>query len=354
MGTIGAGSATLPATYVQGFGSLSGVAVERMRAAGVPESAISVADSIVGTPHGAMATETGVLPQAGGSAIDAPQDAAATNGVPGSLDQPDQTYPALTQAHVMVFRAIGTPEAVIGSIASQNPNAGVIEQYIQSEIMQNPEGWDQYVGNPTGTARAGLQQLIPGIQLPGSAAYAGQGGTIDATGVGVTDPAVVAGNAKNDLMKTIVWGAVGLGAAIVGYRFLKGRGAAQAAAKVAAGGGAGAVDGVANIARQTLGMAAGDAGAMAGSMAASGGSVLSGGVAMADHLARGLPPGHEVASLVGNAALIYNQPFERVAMLHILDRAASTGQLPLMLGGAGQAGLLEQVGAAVRGASHLL
>ena len=64
---------------------------------------------------------------------------------------------------------------------------------------------------------------------------------------------------------------------------------------------------------------------------------------MADHIARGLPPGHEVASLVGNAALIYNQPFERVAMLHILDRAASTGQLPMFLGGGGQAGLLEQV-----------
>ena len=48
MGTIAAGSAALPAGYGQSYGSLSQSAIERMRIAGIPESAIGVANGIVG------------------------------------------------------------------------------------------------------------------------------------------------------------------------------------------------------------------------------------------------------------------------------------------------------------------
>ena len=181
----------------------------------------------------------------------APADFQGTNPTP--LDQPDTQYPTLIAAHVAVLKAIGTPEAVIAQLASQQPQAEEIDRYIQGEIMQNPEGWDAYVGNPAGTARQGLQALIPGVQLPapgaGNPGYLPDGSTVSGINVpGLSTPLLdpTTGQpqgSSNWLMPALMIGAAAIGGFFL-WRHFKNKNAATDLAKqgvqALTGGGAGA------------------------------------------------------------------------------------------------------------------
>jgi hypothetical protein len=204
------------------------------------------------TPAATSAPVTGpVVAGPGGSTqlpSAAPTDFGGTNPTP--LDTPHPQYGALTSSHVAVLQAIGTPEALIQQINAAQPQAEYIERYIQGEIFQNPEGWDDVVGNPAGTARAGLQRLAPGIQLPapgrGTPGYLPDGSPVSGIQIpGVSTP-VTAGplldpttgspqapsEGEGLLKGAVILGAIA-GVGYLAYRFLKGRGGG--------GGGAGEV-----------------------------------------------------------------------------------------------------------------
>jgi len=192
-----------------------------------------------------VAAATASLPAA------APQDFAGTNPTP--LDQPDATYPQLITSHVAVLQAIGTPEAVIAQLAATQPQAEYLDRYIQGEILQNPEGWDAFVGNPEGTARAGLTQL--GIPVPapgtGTAGYMPDGSPVsgiqapglsspllDPTTGGPADQGGGLFGGFGGLIAAA--GVVGVG--LLGWKFMKNRSAATEVASslsgaMAAGGG---------------------------------------------------------------------------------------------------------------------
>ena len=159
------------------------------------------------------------------------------SGNPTPLDGPDATYPTLLTAHVAVLRAIGTPEALIQQIASSGVSGEYMDRYIQGEIMQNPEGWDAMTGSPQGTARAGLQSLMPGIALPqpgaGHPGYLDDGTPVS----GVTVPGAsstmldpTTGKPTGGGMMTAVLGAAAVvGVGLVAWKMKSGRAAAEAA-----------------------------------------------------------------------------------------------------------------------------
>lgn len=162
------------------------------------------------------------------------------------LSQPDSTYPSLELSHVAVFRAIGTPEDMLAQLASEQPDAATIDAYIMDEIMQNPEAWDQRTGQPTGTARAGLTQLMPGQPLGGTARASGVAPPAIFTPTTGTQGTSGGGGLVTKLL--VGAGVVGVGA---GAFFLGRKNAAAKAAEA----GAQALNGV-NI--QQLGMMAPD------------------------------------------------------------------------------------------------
>jgi hypothetical protein len=216
-----------------------------------PASTTSVQGPTVQGPGG-----TTTLPDA------APADFQGVNPTP--LDQPHPQYPTLIQSHVAVLQAIGTPEAIIQQLAASQPQADYMDRYIQGEIMQNPEGWDAYTGNPTGTTRAGLQALIPGIQLPapgaGSPGYMPDGSRVDGINVpGITTPLI--GGAPGTpqgpvsegegLIKGLVIAAAVVGVGLLAWKFMKGRGGGketeQAAGMIMGGGAGGQGGGIGNL-----------------------------------------------------------------------------------------------------------
>jgi hypothetical protein len=183
-----------------------------------PASTVPVNGPTVSGPGGTTA-----LPQA------APADFQGVN--PTALDQPHPQYPSLIQSHVAVLQAIGTPESVIAQLAASQPSAEYIDRYIQGEIVQNPEGWDQFVGNPAGTARAGLQQL--GFTMApvgqGTPGITPDGGRVDGINVpGVTTPLVGPQQSSGEgLIKGIVIAAAVAGVGLLAWKFMKGRNAAK-------------------------------------------------------------------------------------------------------------------------------
>lgn len=170
----------------------------------------------------------------GGSTTLPEASAADFDTSPTPLDKPDATYPSLTMSHVAVLQAIGTPAAVIQGLAVQQPQAEYLDRYIQGEVMQNPEGWDDYVGNPHGTARAGLQQLMPNVQLPapggGTPGYMADGSPVSGINVpGLSTPllnpttgAPQAGGGEG-LVKGLVVAAAVVGVGLIGWKVFKGK-----------------------------------------------------------------------------------------------------------------------------------
>ena len=331
MGNISAGSATLPSATVQTQSQLSQGSVNGMLTAGVPDAAIGIANDIVGGLRTA---------QNGGFTPQTAQKPATTQVQPAAnaLDTPDPQYPGLTQAHATLLRAIGTPAAVITQLSNTNPNAGELEQYIQQNILTNPEGWDSYVGNPSGTARQGLQQL--GILGAGS----GQQGsptqqtaptqqttptqvnpTIGApgtTGTQSVDQAVA--NGQNDIVKNLVWAAAGIGAAVIGYKLFKGH-QAKAVQQVVEGGvqAASGAQNVVNGARTLAnGGVANDAIQGMDAFARSG----MGTPAMTQQIMMGIPVTSEAMGRAGNFALAYNHGVAPSLVASQIEMALQNGQ----------------------------
>lgn len=235
------------------FGNASGTAPA------TPPAAATTTTTAAVDPN---AQQPGVLVQGeiGSTTLPAAAPADFQSDNPTPLDQPHPTWPTLIASHVAVLQAIGTPEAIIGQLAASKPQAEWLDRYIQSEIMQNPEGWDSYTGDPAvaqprpaGTARAGLQQLIPGVQLPA----AGQGnpgympdGT-PASGINVPglstpllDPATGAPQGDGGMVKMLLFGAAAIGIGLLGWKFMKNRNA-QEPMKLAVQGFAGGAEGAA-------------------------------------------------------------------------------------------------------------
>lgn len=164
----------------------------------------------------------------------APADFQGANPTP--LDQPHPQYPSLIQSHVAVLQAIGTPESVIAQLAATQPAADFLDRYIQGEIMQNPEGWDAFVGTPAGTARAGLQRL--GIQPApvgqGTPGITPDGGRVDGINVpGVTTPLVGPQQSSGEgLIQGLVIAAAAVGVGLLAWKFIKNRNPASDAAKL--------------------------------------------------------------------------------------------------------------------------
>ena len=209
------------------------------------------------------------------------------------LDAPDPTYPALTALHVGLLQAMGTPATKIAEIAARKPDAAWLDSYIQDEIMQNPEGWDDYVGNPRGTARAGLAKVLPDAVLPAPGSGVGTMPSDSSRIPGITTPLLDPGatptrgkaSDSEKLVRNVVWGAVAVGVGVLAWKFMKGHGAAAVAkegAEAIGGGGAtaakgGIVNGIKNIFRGG-GAKAGAAellGAGAGGTIAAGGNIAS-------------------------------------------------------------------------------
>lgn len=168
----------------------------------------------------------------GGTTVLPPASPADFQGVnPTPLDQPHEQYLTLIKSHVAVLQAIGTPEHVIARLAETQPTAEFMEQYIQGDIMQNPEGWDAFVGNPAGTARAGLQKLMPNVQLPPVGAGGTQPATLQTPMIGgapaTTQP--LGAPEKSDtekIIKGVVIAAAVIGVGLLGWHLWKKRNAA--------------------------------------------------------------------------------------------------------------------------------
>lgn len=323
---------------------------------------------------------TTVLPSA------APADFQGVN--PTALDQPHPQYPSLIQSHVAVLQAIGTPESFIAQLAATQPAADYLDRYIQGEIAQNPEGWDSFVGNPAGTARAGLQQLgfplapvgqgTPGITL--------DGGRVDGINVpGVTTPLVGPQQSSGEgLIKGIVIAATAVGVGLLAWKFIKNRNPASDAAKLLGGADeakgllAGAAAGEGDVGLRSLvdaigggvkGGASGwlgtadETGAAAQKLltmqAAVGGGANSTGTATAatlDAINRGFGPANGWTHSIGITSLMHNQPFQQVAavaergeMLSVLKEAVRTNQLGELVAAAGLLSQHSQQSAAVAG-----
>jgi hypothetical protein len=304
-----------------------------------PASTTPVTGPTVSGPGGTTA-----LPSA------SPADFQGVNPTP--LDQPHPQYPALIQSHVAVLQAIGTPESVLLQLNQSQPAADYMDRYIQGEIMQNPEGWDAYVGNPTGTARAGLQQLIPGVQLPspgaGTPGVMPDGSRVDGVNVpGVTQPLVGPQQSSGEgLIKGLVIAAAAVGVGLLAWKFIKNRNAAKDAAQLltnpdqakglaALAGGEGA-NGAAGLQKlvEVLkggGSALGQSGDEAGEAAqrllqmqavVGGGANTAGSrtAATLDAILRGFGPADGFAHQAGITAAIHNRPYDKVANLMLADR----------------------------------
>jgi hypothetical protein len=192
--------------------------------------------------------------QGGASTLPAAAPADFQGSSPTPLDQPDQQYPSLIAAHVAVLRAVGTPEAIIQQFNDAQPQAEYMERWIQGELMQNPEMWDQSVGNPTGTARAALQQLLPQVTLPapgqGHPGYLDDGSPVSgiASGIpGVSQPVTTqpilnptTGQVQGGggLMKGLLIAGAVAGVGLIGWKLLHrgGGDAAKTAAEAFASG----------------------------------------------------------------------------------------------------------------------
>ena len=170
----------------------------------------------------------------------APADFASGNPTP--LDQPHPQYLSLIQSHVAVLQAIGTPESVIAQINAGQPQAEYMDRYIQGEIMQNPEGWDDLVGNPRGTARAGLQQLAPTLQLPapgmGHPGYLDDGSPVSGVAIpGVSTPITTQPMldpttgmpTDGGMVKGLAIAAAVVGVGLLAWKFMKGKGGGDTA-----------------------------------------------------------------------------------------------------------------------------
>ncbi len=365
MGSISATRVSMPYAARQG---LSAESITALQHAGVGTNAIGIVDDIVAgslSPAIPASTSPAVpVPQIPtGTPIGTPQSPTGDPTTPdtSSLDAPDATFPQLTTAHVAVLRAVRTPEQIIAKLASGAPSSQEMDAWIQSELMQAPEAWDEMVGNPAGTARAGLQQLIPGIQLPAPGAGNPQLPGVVTGQPGVTQPGAMPSsatpyeNGQNDLMKNVVMaGGVGI-AGFLGYRFFKGRAArnaAQAAASAAAAAGGGAAPAVADAASRTLGMAASSV-ADAGVGAATSGldltsmMIMHGRPSQAWQLSNGLMPGLEHSGQALNTAAHWNLPADVALRQARFELAATTGQLlegAIWEHGAGMAPVLEALG----------
>jgi hypothetical protein len=178
------------------------------------------------------------------------------------LSKPHSTYSNLINSHVLVLQVMGTPEPKIAEINAMIPDPTWLDSYIQDRIFANPEGWDSYVGNPQGTARAGLQSA--GMQLPAAGttpmasdsqigATNGQLDVPESSGIFGPNMETGPGTEAEGTVKGMVWAGLGLGAGLIGWKFLKGRGgslggimgggddAARAARSLMGGGGAAGV-----------------------------------------------------------------------------------------------------------------
>ncbi len=309
-----------------------------------------------------------------------PADFQGVNPTP--LDQPHPQYPQLIQSHVAVLQAIGTPANVIAQLAATSPAADYLDRYIQGEIMQNPEGWDAYVGNPAGTARAGLKKLMPNTPLPapgqGTPGVMPDGGRVDGINVpGITQPLVGPQQSSGEaLVKGLVFTAAAVGVGLLAWKFIKNRNVAKEAvqiigstdqaqgllAGVAAGEGTAGANGVRRLLEAVkggggaaLGGQADEAGLAAQKLLAMqamvGGGVDSAGSNLAaslDLFNRNLGVVDGYAAKIGNAALAYNQPYMRMAsvvkqgeMIGVLKQATQSGQLAELVAAAG---LLSQAG----------
>jgi hypothetical protein len=352
MGSINPTRVGLPTTMAGPTGAtphagLSQESVQTLLQAGVGIETIHVADDIVASTLARMLQEharPATTPDASGIPSAAPSTPDATTiptAEPNSLDAADPTYPQLTVAHVMVLRAVKTPEAAIAQLAAGNPGPQEMDAWIRMELMQAPEAWDQLVGNPVGTARSGLLELLPGVQLP--APGAGNPQLPVVPGVGTPTVPTPYENGKNDLMRhVVIAGGLGL-AAFAGFRFLKSKSAQQAAAAAASAAGGGAVASPATEAvARTLGMAA-DVGTGAGiAMHGNAGGQLASGLGAADltstlimhgrpsqawQLANGMLPGLEHSGQAMNMAAHWNLPADVALRQARFELAASTGQL---------------------------
>lgn len=287
---------------------------------------------------------------------------------PTPLDQPDSQYPTLIASHVAVLKAIGTPEAVIAELAAQQPQAEWVDRYIQGEIMQNPEGWDAFVGNPTGTARAGLQALAPGIQLPapgtGNAGYMPDGSPVSGINVpGLSTPMLdpTTGQPQSTgswLMPALMVGAAAIGGFFLwrqfknrnaatdvarqGIQALAGGGADDAAKLAAAGvGGANKAGMIEHMGRQlmTAGVEAKDMGLVQRGMSLGvfGGGATGGGsaaAATAESIMNGMGAANGFINSAGISALHFDMPMGQAINAALADRymgvlelATKTGQL---------------------------
>jgi hypothetical protein len=308
---------------------------EQARSAGAAGSAPTTASV---TPTGDGSTGLVVSSQGGTTTLPAESAGAFEGTNPTALDQPDETYPALIKSHVAVLRAIGTPEAVLQQLNAAQPQAEYMDRYIQGEIMQNPEGWDDFVGNQRGTARAGLQQLVPGIQLPapgqGNSGYLPDGSTVSGVNVpGLSTPVLdpTTGTPQGEgLVKGLVIAGVVAGVGLLAWKFLKGRGAggakeASEAVKGLAGGGgadlaqlAGKLGGEGDDALRALTAASalGGGGVAAGAGTALGAQTL----ATLDSISRGHGAANGFLNSVGSSAVAFNLPFKDAAELALAER----------------------------------
>lgn len=283
----------------------------------------------------------------------APADFQGVN--PTALDQPHPQYPTLIQSHVAVLQAIGTPEHVIAQLAATQPAADFLDRYIQGEIAQNPEGWDQFVGNPAGTARAGLQQL--GFALApagqGTPGITPDGGRVDGINVpGVTTPLVGPQQSSGEgIVKGIVIAAAVVGVGLLAWKFMKGRNPGQDAAQLLNSGDAAngllanAVGGEGNAGLRGLvesmkgGAAAGSSGwfgqadesglaaqRLLSMQAVVGGGTGAGGWATAaslESIQRGLGASNGFIDAAGNSALKYNMSMPVAIEAALADRMAT-------------------------------
>lgn len=350
MGTISSGATGLPpsalgAAAVPGSGAsgLSPEATDRLLMAGIPQGAIEVANNVVGgvgTQPGYSMVPGGLSPAP--SMAPGAAQTPATMGAPGisaeAMDQPDPQYPGLLQSHVLLLRAVATNDLMIGQLASMNVNYGEMDQWIQANIMANPEWWDSVNGNVPGTARQGLQELMPTIQLPPP----GMPGPAYVPGVpsGPTDPqgsfapsvpgwsgtpGMLPGAVPGQTPGLPGWAKAGLGlAAMAGVGLLAWKaGRGRAPSELAH---------VAEEGAQTLGFAgAGPEDALRGVavQAALTPGVHGGGPAMVDGIRRNLLVGNEFLMQAGNAAVNHGMPAEtgmRYAVMHELAKNPSVGQ----------------------------
>lgn len=364
---------------------------------------IGTAPTVVADPN-AMQPGLSVQGQHGSTTLPSATPADFQSGNPTPLDQPDSQYPTLIAAHVAVLKAIGTPEAVIAELAAQQPQAEWLDRYIQGEIMQNPEGWDEYCGNPAGTARQGLQALIPGVQLPapgaGKPGYMPDGSAVSGINVpGLSTPLLDPATGQPQGGSSWLMPVLGIAAAAIGGFFLwrhfknknaatdlarqgvqaltgGGPGVAGATHLTGAGGGFGST--IEHMGRQLMsaGVEAKDMGLINRGMSlgvfgagASGGGAAA--AATAESIANGMGAANGFINSAGISALHFDMPMNQAINAALADRymgvmelATKTGQLgdfaasqvamrnalaggaPAAAGGIGAGSLLKAIGEA--------